>query len=490
MTASIPVLGDTPLEAIESAIERAEAYMVLLVILNGGYQVNLVDIELDIGDRNRISILYRRRVPNLVPLDLAENNMGFTLHRNCLKTYRGLEEVGMVGVKKWIEWMTSKTNRHVVEQWLHSEDKSNSIFVVEELARSAFEAANKGSNYATKVSTVLKKIGLPNLIGKGKCIALAIDAAHNHRCPKSAKRATLRTLNTETLNSKANRRKPMKNKLALFVVGMMLLATTTKAEWRSSVDDDKFTGETRTVASTHTYGGTPNGSSLVVRCKGGELDVFMSFGYLNLTDATTRRYGRSVRLKYIFDGGDVRGDQDFTYSKSGNGLFFFSKESDHNKTFFIEGLRSSSSSVAWFPLQFTERNTFSVRLNYHSAGVTDVTFDLTGAAPHIRKVLETCGVSPEDTSDDHYVTELDSATWICMTAKHWLEILNKRRKRKFFKAAFDEYCPNAASEAEYCRIGRKFIRLDDEIHMLRLLGRYNEAKIERMMLHYCEQAND
>ena len=198
MTASIPVLGDTPLEAIESAIERAEAYMVLLVILNGGYQVNLVDIELDIGDRNRISILYRRRVPNLVPLDLAENNMGFTLHRNCLKTYRGLEEVGMVGVKKWIEWMTSKTNRHVVEQWLHSEDKSNSIFVVEELARSAFEAANKGSNYATKVSTVLKKIGLPNLIGKGKCIALAIDAAHNHRCPKSAKRATFSTRNTET----------------------------------------------------------------------------------------------------------------------------------------------------------------------------------------------------------------------------------------------------------------------------------------------------
>lgn len=183
MTARIPVRGDTPLEAIETAIERAEAYMVLLSILNGGHQVDLVAVELDVGDSNRfpIPILFRRRVPDLAPLGFAENNPGVTLHRNRLKTYRGLKEIGMAGVKNWVEWMTSKANLHVVEQWLHAEDESNSMFVVEGLARSAFGARDNGSNHSTKVKAVLKNIGLPDLIGSDRRIARAIDAAHNHR---------------------------------------------------------------------------------------------------------------------------------------------------------------------------------------------------------------------------------------------------------------------------------------------------------------------
>ena len=88
----------------------------------------------------------------------------------------------------------------------------------------------------------------------------------------------------------------MANRLAA-LVGVILLATTAQAEWSPSVTEDKFTGEMSTTASTLTPGGTPNGSTLVVRCKDGELDVFMSFGYLNLTDATTSRYGRYVALK-------------------------------------------------------------------------------------------------------------------------------------------------------------------------------------------------
>lgn len=262
----------------------------------------------------------------------------------------------------------------------------------------------------------------------------------------------------------------MANKLAA-LVGAMLLAATAQAEWSSSVDEDKFTGETSTTASTHTPGGTPRGSSLLVRCKGTELDVFMSFGYLNLTDADTSR--GSVKLKYIFDGGDVRGNQFFEYSQGGDGLFF--------SKMYLRGLRPKS--ALWFPFQFIRKNTFSVRLNYYKAGQTDVTFDLKDAAPHIRKVLEACGVSPDSDPNEYVVTEVEGATWLCMVAKDELAKPNEVEfLQRLTQRSFDENCPNAAPEAEYCRIGRKYMRLDGPA----VTDDAQEDR-EQMMRRYCKQ---
>lgn len=181
-------------------------------------------------------------------------------------------------------------------------------------------------------------------------------------------------------------------KKLIVLVGAMLLVVTAQAEWVSYTKEDKFTGETSTQAGTYTFGGTPRGSFLVVRCEDDDLEVYMAFDYLNLTDAKTRRNWRYVKLKYIFDGGDVRGEQWFGYSQDGSGLFVVDGENEFSG--------DTNNNHKWFALQFIKRNTFSVRMNYYRAGQTDVTFNLTGASQHIKKVLKACGVAENRSKGD------------------------------------------------------------------------------------------
>ena len=187
-------------------------------------------------------------------------------------------------------------------------------------------------------------------------------------------------------------------KKLIALVGAMLLAATAQAEWVSYTEEDKFTGEASTQAGTYTFGGTPRSSWLVVRCKGNDLEVYMAFDYLNLTDAKTRRDWRYVKLKYIFDGGDVRGEQWFGYSQDGSGLLVVDGENEFSW--------DTNNDDRWFARQFIKRNTFSVRMNYYRAGQTDVTFNLNGASQHIKKVLKACGVTENRPRGDNKNEEI------------------------------------------------------------------------------------
>lgn len=179
--ATLPVTDDSPVAAIELAVKRSKAYLVLLTLLNGGHRVSLQKVVLDAeGYKGGIPLLFPMESHDLLPLGFTEGNTGITLHKNQLKTYWGLEEIGMEGVKKWVEWMTHPDNVHIVRQWQQPDVEANPMLTVEGLAR-AF-GATRNTNYSAKLIFVCRKIGVDELFNgdEGQEALKAINKAHNH----------------------------------------------------------------------------------------------------------------------------------------------------------------------------------------------------------------------------------------------------------------------------------------------------------------------
>ena len=161
MLTTMPV-GGKGLEAIRSLRNEVEALHVLLTLLNGGSRVNIDKVEVCLlGAKNPVEIVFPMRV-----FDILEFGMDHYF-RNRLKCIGGLRHIRMEGVKKWVEWHSQFRNKTILDRWLFSKDRLNSISVIEGIGRAMLrDEGRQGDVYFIEaVRKVISSFGLEEIVG-------------------------------------------------------------------------------------------------------------------------------------------------------------------------------------------------------------------------------------------------------------------------------------------------------------------------------------
>ena len=188
MCTTIPMQDAKGHPAIVESIKKVLAYRTLLIVLNGGYPVDLSSIELDVGDeQNPILISFYSTAPDLLRYGFNGDGGPYTNHHNMLRSWSSLEEVGMEGVAKWDAWWFAPSNEPTISHWLRPDDEASPMATLEGLARAAGWRPGKSYGYHKTLIVAMDKMGLGDLFDSARSngidktkVAMALAEAHNH----------------------------------------------------------------------------------------------------------------------------------------------------------------------------------------------------------------------------------------------------------------------------------------------------------------------
>ena len=190
MCTTIPMQNAIGHAAIKLSIEKVRAFQVLLIVLNGGYPVDLHSVEIDIGhEHGPIPLSFRLNVPDLLRYGLSHGAGYHADHRAMLRSQHSLEEIGMGGVERWAAWWSDPNNRPVIDHWLRPDDEASPMATLEGLVRAAWKPGAKLYAYPKTLKVAMHNMGLSDLFDGGKLkpddvdaakVAKALAEAHNH----------------------------------------------------------------------------------------------------------------------------------------------------------------------------------------------------------------------------------------------------------------------------------------------------------------------
>ena len=145
----------------------------------------------------------------------------------------------------------------------------------------------------------------------------------------------------------------------------MIFAIPAHAGWEYHQRGDDLTDEKYSWAESPAAQGNPiRRTSIMIRCREGNIDTFFTFDYLNLTG--DKLHG--VNLRYRFDSDEVE-ERWFTYSDSRQALF--AKGGD-------------------WPYRLSEANILRIRYPYYRHGSVVVEYSLSESSKAVEKVLADC----------------------------------------------------------------------------------------------------
>lgn len=161
--------GGSGLETIKTVRERVEGLLVLLTLLNGGNRVSADKVEVDIcGEKYPVEILFPTRT-----FDVLEFGMDHYF-RNRLLCVGGLRSIGMEGLERWMDWHSRFRNKAILDRWLFSRDRLNSISVLEGIGRGLLrDDGYRGDIYFERaVRNVIDTFGLEDSVSNDHVKAL------------------------------------------------------------------------------------------------------------------------------------------------------------------------------------------------------------------------------------------------------------------------------------------------------------------------------
>lgn len=183
MHTTIPLDVAAGHDAIVTALETVRAYMVLLTLLNGCHPVDLHTVEVDCDGLGWCLILFHWNAPDVVRYGLKPPNARYSYHRNLLRSWTGLDEIGMAGVARWVDWWQDRKNRYFREHWLRSDDEARPLLALEALARANAWRTGKLYAYAKTVKRAMAELHLTYLFADNEemnAVASALAHANNH----------------------------------------------------------------------------------------------------------------------------------------------------------------------------------------------------------------------------------------------------------------------------------------------------------------------
>lgn len=188
MLTTIPMQDARGHAAIVKSIKKVLAYRSLLILLNGGYPVELSAVELDVGKQHSVPISFVSATPDLLRYGFNRDGKPYSNHRSMLRSWNGLEEIGMEGVGRWDAWWFDPRNEPTIDHWLRSDDEASPMATLEGLVLAAQWRRGRGYGYSKTLGVAMKKMGLHDLFdstvsdGIDKAdVTKALTEAHNHR---------------------------------------------------------------------------------------------------------------------------------------------------------------------------------------------------------------------------------------------------------------------------------------------------------------------
>ena len=171
------------------------------------------------------------------------------------------------------------------------------------------------------------------------------------------------------------------------MVMVVAVAAPANADWTYRETRDSLTGATFATATASKVGQPYRTATLTVRCRNSKLDVFIAFGYLNLTGGNV--YGRHV-LTANFRTADV--------NTSHNMVFL---EGQERRSLFYS--TQSGNTSREFAITLAGIESFALGLPYYNHGRAVPRWTMEGADDAIGRVMQQCPVrvrgrytTPED----------------------------------------------------------------------------------------------